>query len=105
SAFHIRVQVFVEEQQVPLELEVDEHEAESIHFLLYDEEQPIGVGRLRIVNQVGKVERFCVLASHRRRGSGSRLLEGIEQYALQHNIAKLKLHAQTHAEPFYARLG
>ncbi len=105
SAFHIRMQVFVEEQQVPMELEVDEHEAESIHFILYDGELPIGTGRLRSIYPFVKVERFCILAPHRRRGYGRHLMEAMEQYAIQHNMTQLKLHAQTHAESFYTQLG
>ncbi|BAU27846.1 putative GNAT family N-acyltransferase [Aneurinibacillus soli] len=104
-AFDIRVRVFVEEQNVPLEEELDEFEAESTHFLLYKDGVPVGAGRFRIVDGVGKVERICVLPAHRSGGSGGVIMRAIEEYAVEQGMNKLKLHGQTHAEGFYHKLG
>ena len=48
DAIAIRRKVFVEEQDVPLHLELDEHDATATHFIAYDGEKPFGAGRLLI---------------------------------------------------------
>ncbi|MBS4172071.1 GNAT family N-acetyltransferase [Bacillus sp. FJAT-49736] len=104
DAFQIRKIVFVEEQKVPEEEEIDQYEKDAAHFVLYDEGKPIGAGRFRIVDEKGKVERICVLSSYRGKGAGKVIMEAIEQYASENNLKKLKLNAQTHAIPFYEKL-
>jgi predicted GNAT family N-acyltransferase len=105
EAFSIRKKVFVDEQLVPLEEEIDQYEEESIHFLLYDENLPIGAGRFRSVDGIGKVERICVLENHRKSGSGKAIMDKIEEYGKSEGYRKFKLNAQTHAIPFYSKLG
>ncbi|MBT2735014.1 GNAT family N-acetyltransferase [Bacillus sp. ISL-7] len=105
DAYSVRKIVFVEEQNVPLEEEIDAYEDEAKHFVMYDEGSTIGAGRFRFVDGYGKVERICVLNKARKTGAGKTIMNAIENYALQKDIHKLKLNAQTHAIPFYAGLG
>ena len=46
DALHIRNEVFVHEQNVPLELEIDEYEALTLHFVLYEENKALATLRL-----------------------------------------------------------
>jgi predicted GNAT family N-acyltransferase len=105
DAYSVRKIVFVDEQNVPLEEEIDAFEGEAEHFVMYDEGSPIGAGRFRFIDGYGKVERICVLNKARKTGAGKTIMNAIENYALQKDIHKLKLNAQTHAIPFYAGLG
>jgi predicted GNAT family N-acyltransferase len=105
DAFYVRKQVFVEEQKVPLEEEIDQFEDEAIHVVLYDEEQPVGAGRFRVVDGYGKVERICVMPSRRKSGAGKIIMIEMENIARGKDLHKLKLNAQTHAEGFYEKLG
>ena len=105
DAFSIRKTVFVEEQNVPLEEEIDQFEDEAAHFVLYNDGSPIGTGRFRVVDGYGKVERICVLKEARKSGAGNAIINGIEEHAREQGLHKLKLNAQTQAIPFYARLG
>lgn len=105
DAFTIRKKVFVEEQNVPLEEEIDQFEDDSNHFLLYNNEEAIGAGRFRILDGLGKVERICVMKDARGTGAGKEIMTGIEEYARKLNISTLKLNAQTYAIPFYEKLG
>ncbi|KSU62969.1 acetyltransferase [[Bacillus] enclensis] len=105
EVFSVRKTVFVQEQNVPLEEEIDEHENQSTHFILYDGDRPAGAGRFRLLDGIGKVERICVLKSLRGKGAGREIMQAIEQYAAGRSISKLKLNAQTYAIPFYERLG
>lgn len=105
DAYFVRRTVFINEQNVPEEEEIDHLESESTHFVLYHEGAPIGAGRFRVVDDYGKVERICVLKEARKTGAGKKIMSGIENYAQKLGIYKLKLNAQTHAIPFYAGLG
>lgn len=105
DAFSIRRIVFIEEQQVPVDEEIDQHEDEATHFVLYHQDTPVGAGRFRLVDGYGKVERICVLKDARKTGAGTEIMNGIEEYAQNNGISTLKLNAQTHAIPFYIRLG
>lgn len=105
DAFSIRKTVFVEEQNVPLELEMDELDEVATHFVLYNSDVPIGAARLRPIGTSGKIERVCLLAPYRRRGLGKYLMEQIIEYARKKGYSKVILHAQTRAIPFYEKLG
>jgi predicted GNAT family N-acyltransferase len=106
DALLVRKEVFVEEQEVPIELEVDEFEENSFHFVVYDQEEPIAAGRLRpLEKEMAKVERICVKKSYRGSGIGKLIMEKIEETAKHKGISTLKLNAQTHAEKFYELLG
>lgn len=105
DAYAVRMKVFVEEQGVPQEIEIDEFEDNATHFVVYEKEIPIGAGRFRRLDDIGKVERICILHDFRKTGAGKLLMEKIEEVMKQHGIKKAKLNAQTHAEKFYLRIG
>lgn len=105
DAYDVRKKVFVDEQHVPLEEEIDHLETEATHFVLYQNQEPIGAGRIRFVDKYGKVERICVLKDSRVNGAGKALINKIESYAKSQGINLLKLNAQIQALPFYTKLG
>ena len=105
DAFSIRKTVFIEEQNVPAEEEIDQYENDCTHFVLYQDGFPAGAGRFRVTDGYGKVERICVLKEQRQNGAGQAVMNAIEEYAQENGIKKLKLNAQTHAIPFYSKLG
>ncbi|MFT8321089.1 MAG: GNAT family N-acetyltransferase [Bacillus sp. (in: firmicutes)] len=105
DAFFVRRTVFVNEQQVPEEEEIDQFEQESVHFVLYDHDKPVGAGRYRIIDEYGKMERICILKENRKGGSGKTLMNKMEEYAVKNGASALKLNAQTQAIPFYSKLG
>ncbi len=105
EAFSVRKIVFVDEQHVPIEEEIDQYEDEAVHFVMYHKGKPVGAGRFRIMGDCGKVERICVLKEMRKHGAGKLIMDSIETYALDKGIHKLKLNAQTHAIPFYTKMG
>jgi predicted GNAT family N-acyltransferase len=106
DAFRVRTTVFVEEQQVPKELEIDEFEDVSAHFVVYIADEPVGAGRLRPLSEhEAKIERICIDQSQRGKGLGVQIMQEIEKTAQQKGITTLLLHAQDHAESFYSNLG
>lgn len=105
DAYDVRTKVFVVEQHVPEEEEIDQFEREASHVVLYDGDKPVGAGRFRILNGIGKIERICVLPDYRSKGAGKIIMEKLEEIAASKEMQTLKLNAQTHAEPFYEKLG
>lgn len=108
KAFDIRKAVFVEEQGVPLEDEFDEFDklnGQCEHILVYFEEHPVGTGRIRWVDEYGKLERICILEPYRKFGLGKVIITALEEIAQERGSTRVKLHGQTHAEGFYKKLG
>lgn len=108
TAFAIRKQVFVEEQGVPLEDEFDQYDnldGLCEHVLVDYNEQPVGTGRIRFVDGMGKLERICILEPYRKFGLGKVIIKALEEIAEEEGAAQVKLHGQTQAEGFYKKLG
>lgn len=103
TARAIRYAVFVEEQGVPVELEWDEWDEPSWHAIAYDAHGvPVATGRLLPDGHIG---RMAVLASARGTGIGARVLDALMAKAEELGYPELVLNAQSHAAPFYARVG
>lgn len=104
NAISIRRKVFVEEQDIPIHLELDEFDETSIHFIAYDADIPFGAGRIREIDgKVGKIERVCIVPSYRGKSMGNLIMQSIEDYAQEHGFKKLKLNAQSNSLPFYEK--
>ncbi len=112
AAYTIRVAVFVDEQQVPADEELDEFEATSVHFMAFADKEYAGTCRYRYTDKGIKLERFAVLKTYRGYGIGAALvkatlkdiLQDSPQY-LENQHKTLYLHAQVVAIPFYTKLG
>ena len=99
----VREEVFVGEQGVPVELERDDGDSVAFHVLAEDSDGvPVGTGRLL---PDGRIGRMCVLAEFRRRGVGSDMLDALLAEARRLSLDQVTLHAQVHAQAFYARHG
>ncbi|TFW27105.1 GNAT family N-acetyltransferase [Duganella callida] len=99
----IRFEVFVEEQGVPAELEMDAMDALCLHAVAYDAEgMPVGTGRLLPDGHIG---RMAVRKIARGSGIGGELLQALMAQARTRGDKLVALSAQTHAAPFYQRHG
>ena len=107
EAFKIREIVFIDEQECPPEEEFDGLDDESIHFIAYITDEPVGTSRYRTTDKGVKLERFAVLKEHRGKGVGKRLVQtAIVQIAATFEAGTLLyMHAQLDAMPLYARYG
>ena len=104
EASRIRTLVFVDEQCVPAEVEMDEHDASSVHALAYDPDAPDAVGTGRLLPD-GHIGRMAVRREWRGRGVGSAILVRLVAAARARGDAAVVLAAQTHAIGFYRRHG
>ena len=108
TAFQIRKEVFVKEQGVPIEDEFDQFDTLNglcEHILVHYKDQPVGTGRIRFVDGVGKLERICILEPYRKFGLGKIIIQELEEIAEEQGVSQVKLHGQTQAEGFYLKLG
>lgn len=101
-AYPIRLTVFVNEQQVPEELELDEDDHTAWHAVVLDHGKAIATGRLL---RSGKIGRLAVLKEYRGLGLGGGLLKTLVSCGHQEEIKQFFLHAQTSAIGFYERHG
>jgi predicted GNAT family N-acyltransferase len=98
----IRFTVFVEEQRVPREIELDAMDEACVHAVAFDDGVAVGTGRLLPDGHIG---RMAVLERWRGRGIGSRLLERLMEEARRRGDREVALSAQVHAAPFYRAHG
>ncbi|MGK0501022.1 MAG: putative GNAT family N-acyltransferase [Oceanicoccus sp.] len=98
----IRNAVFVQEQQVPVELEMDEHDADAQHWLAFDGDQAIATVRML---KDGHIGRMAVLKYYRGNGIGNNILQHLIETVKQQSLFEVYLHSQTHAIGFYQKLG
>ncbi|UUZ79651.1 GNAT family N-acetyltransferase [Paenibacillus sp. P26] len=110
ECFAVRIKVFVEEQQVPTDLEMDEYDAspESCrHFLIQNEEgEAVAAARWRMYDdRTAKLQRIAVLAPYRGHGLGRLIIQAMEEDIKAQGVPAVILDGQVQAEPFYRKLG
>lgn len=108
--FSLRIEVFVREQNVPIELELDDkdHSDNTVHIGYFNDNKLIGVARLIDMDKdVIHIGRVVIDKEYRGKGIGRELIIGCETTAK--NILKreiiIELSAQIQAEKFYESLG
>ena len=99
----LRREVFVVEQEVPIELELDGADSDCRHLLAFDSEgRPIGTARMEADGHIGRI---AVVKSWRRRSVGSQLVEALVESAREAGLTSVDLDSQVHALGFYQKLG
>lgn len=102
TIYGIRHLVFVVEQCVPEEIEMDEYDPVATHVLAYIGDRAVGTGR---ITREGRIGRMAVLADYRGHGIGRALLEALLDIGRRQGAPRLYLSAQTQAIPFYEKFG
>ncbi|MGH7871826.1 MAG: GNAT family N-acetyltransferase [Candidatus Binatia bacterium] len=105
QAFAIRMRVFVGEQGVPADIELDRHDRRAIHFLAFVDKKPIGTARIVMHRGSAKIGRMAVSKKYRRHGVGAKLLQRAIAIAKRLRAKKIYLHAQVAVIGFYERFG
>ena len=133
AAFDLRKRVFVQEQGIPVEEELDEYDSlpspeqqldpssvllstqgeKVLHAVALVGGTAIGTGRVVYPadphdahgGHVARIGRMAVEKAWRRQGIGSRILETLEEEARRRGMSQAILHAQTYVKSFYASRG
>lgn len=108
--FKLRTEVFVNEQNVPKELELDEKDNSeyTIHIGYFKDDKLIGVARLIDMDKdIIHIGRVAIDKNHRGEGIGYKLILGCEDIAKKvlNRDFNIELSAQVYAENFYKKLG
>lgn len=106
DSLEIRKAVFVQEQNVAQDLEIDADESKCTYFNVYQDNQAIATARISPTEDNGvHIQRVAVLKDFRHQQLGSDLIQYIIQYARENNYKYAILGAQDHAQAFYKKLG
>jgi predicted GNAT family N-acyltransferase len=105
QALRIRVRVFVREQGVPAEIELDDDDNLALHLLAFLEGRAVGTARIVMHGGQAKIGRMAVLKSHRRKKVGKKLLACAISTAKKQRAGKIYLHAQVAVIKFYESTG
>lgn len=98
----VRHDVFVREQSIPPDVEIDWHDPQSQHVLAWYKGYAVGTGRLTPDGRIGRV---AVIRQLRNQGIGRLIMEKLLEIARHQNHCEIILSAQQHAVQFYERLG
>ncbi|MES3015551.1 MAG: YbgC/FadM family acyl-CoA thioesterase [Pseudomonadota bacterium] len=103
----IRTAVFIEEQQIPVEMEWDEADAQCVHAVAFNRfGLPLATGRLLPhAPGVARIGRMASIQTVRGSGVGRLVLDALMDSARARGDREVLLHAQTSAQGFYARAG
>lgn len=106
GAFEVRRRVFIEEQGIPEDLELDGYDGEALQMVVADGDMVIGTARVLFpATGQAKIERMAVLKSFRRRGIGRRIISFLNEELSHRQVEQVVLHAQWPVVAFYRSCG
>ncbi|HUO05447.1 MAG TPA: GNAT family N-acetyltransferase [Candidatus Binataceae bacterium] len=108
TAISIRIRVFVREQRIAKELEVDELDNSSLHALAIVNGKAVGTGRMYPHDRrrgIAKIGRMAVIRRYRGLGVGRAILEYLMKRARAQGYRRALLHAQLRSADFYSKCG
>lgn len=105
DAYYIRTVVFIGEQKVSYEEEMDGTDADAIHLVAYEDGKLVSTGR--ILNTDGQffLGRIATLKEYRKKGYGDLIVRMLIRKAFSMGAEKQYIHAQVSARGFYEKLG
>lgn len=103
--FWVRQEVFIKEQGVPSDIEMDELDKVAEHVVVYCEDRPIGTGRIVLVNGEFLLGRIAVLKEYRNKKVGKLVVEELLKNAEQKGAKEVHIHSQIRVKGFYESIG
>ena len=104
--YAIRIAVFVDEQRIPIEEEIDDlDETVAHHVLLFDGEEPVATARGYARGRTARIGRFAVLPEGRGKGFGAALVAHLIGWARTGDFDEITLDAQVGVMPLYEKFG
>lgn len=102
----LRRKVFIDEQGVPEDIEMDDQDGHALHLLLWQDGEAVGSARVLLKGGTGKIGRVCVLPDGRGAGYGTALMRAaVDVLRAQPGLSRAKVGAQVQALGFYEKLG
>ena len=102
----IRYQVFMIEQQIPPELEIDGFDETSAHALMIEQGNAIATARLTVKDDGSSVlARISVVEAYRGMGIASKMIKSLMKYAKNAGVSSIKIHAHGYLQNYYEKFG
>lgn len=101
----LRLEVYVDEQKVPIEEELDAHDETAVHFAVLTGDAVVGTIRVVMAAGEAKIGRLAIAAGHRRRGLARRLMRAGIDESTESGAPHIILDAQTWVTSLYAGFG
>ncbi|WP_194438941.1 GNAT family N-acetyltransferase [Vibrio fluminensis] len=101
----IRQEVFVIEQDIPLELDRDGKDSVSQHAILYLNCQPVGCARLTISHRWAVLSRVAVLDAYRGAKLADVLVNALLRYARRQHVYYVSVLVHQYLADYYKELG
>lgn len=105
DAHKIRKEVFIKEQGVPYDIEIDGTDSYAISLVLYYDSNPIATGRIIMIEDNYTLGRICVLKEYRNKKVGVQLVDALCDKAYSIGAESIHIHAQSAVLDFYKKLG
>jgi predicted GNAT family N-acyltransferase len=105
NVYALRNEVFVNEQNVPPEIEIDEEDKHATHIIAEENGVTVGCARILFGDDGGHVGRLAVKRSERGRGIGGEICRFIISLCRERGYKRIWLNSQLHAVGFYEKLG
>lgn len=105
DAYAIRREVFMQEQNVSEEDEMDGTDSGAVHLVVYDGGIAVATGRLLKDNEKYVLGRVAVRKEHRGEGYGDLVMRMLVRKAFMMGASEQYIHAQISARGFYEKLG
>ena len=105
ASCQVRLDVFVAEQGVPAELELDEWDQKAHHFIALDADKVVATLRIILQDDTAKLGRLAVLKTFRRQGIATQLMHHAMQFCQQQGIHSITLDSQVSVQDFYTKMG
>ncbi len=105
AVFALRVEVFVHEQNVPPELELDDEDACALHVIAEQNGVTVGCARILFSEGEAHIGRLAVKKEYRGKGVGAAICRFVLEYCRERGYNYIWLNSQFHAKGFYQKLG
>lgn len=105
---YVRTDAFCFGQNIPVELEFsgEEDSGNTEGILILEDHKPVAGCRIAYPREdVGKIERVCVIRRDQKKGYGRILIEEAEKWISERGIKRIVITSQDRAEGFYRKLG
>lgn len=105
KVYKVRELVFMEEQGVVRDEEMDEFDRTATHVIAYYNDKVAGCARMRFLGNRAKLERIAVLSMFRKKGIGRKIVDFLVDHSKQKGATEAVMHAQIYANDFYVKCG
>ena len=105
AAIHIRKIVFIDEQQVSIDEELDGLDFDANHYLVKIDNKYVATCRVYVKDKIATIGRVAVLKEYRKKGYAKYLLNNVINIVKEDDIDKIEIGAQVQAVGFYEKLG